>query len=209
MTAPTPLITHVERIDIAALRPTQLTVGYREVAAKRAEWRALFKPGAKVRRKHFIDGHVVPTVLGPKRRIYVVDHHHLARALFDEGRETVLAGHLADLSALAKEEFWSVMAHRQWVYPFDADGRRHDFSAIPKSIEALADDPWRSLAGALRDAGGYAKDSAPFAEFRWADFLRRRIDAGLLAADFAAALAKARTLAHQAGAAHLPGWSAA
>jgi hypothetical protein len=205
MTVHAPQITHVERVSINSLRPTQLTVGYREVAAKRAEWRAMPKAG----RKHYIDGHVVPTVLGPKQRIYVVDHHHLARALVDEGRDDVLAGHLADLSALEKDEFWSVMSHRNWVYPFDADGRRQDFAAIPKSVEALTDDPWRSLSGALRDAGGYAKQGAPFTEFRWADFLRRRIDASLLAADFDAALGKARALAHQRAAAHLPGWTAA
>ena len=205
MTLRPPQISHVERVDITLLRPTQMTVGYREVDAKRAEWRARPKAG----RKHFINGHVVPTVVGPKHDIYVVDHHHLARALADEGLKTVLAGHLADLSALEKDEFWSVMSHRNWVYPFDADGRRHDFNQIPKGIEALADDPWRSLAGALRDAGGYAKQGEPFAEFRWADFLRRRIDAALLAADFEAALARARALAHLHGAAHLPGWTAA
>jgi|GEM_PF-6191055 len=36
-------IHHVDRIEIAELRPTQLTVGYREVAAKRAAWDAKSK----------------------------------------------------------------------------------------------------------------------------------------------------------------------
>ena len=197
-------VSHVSRIAIADLRPTQLTVGYREVAAKRAEWRGLPKAG----RAKFLDGHVVPVVVGPKGRPFVVDHHHLARALADEGRDSIFAGHLADFSALAKAEFWMVMEHRKWVYPFDADGQRQPFEAIPKSIEALADDPWRSLAGAIRDLGGYAKENEPFAEFLWADFLRRRIDPALLAGDFDAAVAAALRLAHLPAAAHLPGWSA-
>jgi hypothetical protein len=46
---------------------------------------------------------------------------------------------------------------------------------IPKSIKGLDDDPFRSLAGELRSAGGFAKDTTPFSEFLWADFLRRRI----------------------------------
>ena len=101
------------------------------------------------------------------------------------------------------------MEHRRWVFPIDADGIRHPYSAIPKRIDRLVDDPWRSLSGAVRRAGGYAKESAPFEEFLWADFFRRRIDPALLASDFAAALAVAVPLSHSAAAAHLPGWSGA
>ena len=43
-------------------------------------------------------------------------------------------------------------------------------------MDQLKDDPFRSLAGALRRAGGFAKDTRPFSEFLWADFLRRRMD---------------------------------
>lgn len=197
-------IQHVERIAIADLRPTQLTVGYREVAAKRREWDKM----SKADRKRFLDGHVVPSVLGPKGRHYVVDHHHLARALSDDGHDTILVGQLADLSTLQKAEFWLIMDHRNWVYPVDATGQRQPYDAIPKAVSALADDVWRSLAGALREAGGYAKENAPFAEFLWADFLRRRLDPALPGRDFDAALAAAVRLAHMPAAAHLPGWSA-
>ena len=48
--------------------------------------------------------------------------------------------------------------------------------AIPSTVSELLDDPFRSLAGELRRAGGYAKAPAPYSEFRWADFLRRRIE---------------------------------
>src|SRR3974377_1798791 len=37
------------------------------------------------------------------------------------------------------------------------------------------DDPFRSLAGELRRAGGFAKDTTPFSEFLWPDFLRRQM----------------------------------
>jgi hypothetical protein len=39
----------------------------------------------------------------------------------------------------------------------------------------LIDDPFRSLADELRRAGGFAKDTTPFSEFLWTDFLRRRV----------------------------------
>jgi hypothetical protein len=33
---------------------------------------------------------------------------------------------------------------------------------IPTAFEKLRDDPYRSLAGEVRDAGGFAKSDAPF-----------------------------------------------
>jgi hypothetical protein len=47
----------LRQISIADLRPTQITVGLREVAAKRAQWRALGK-----KRKAFLAQHIVPVV---------------------------------------------------------------------------------------------------------------------------------------------------
>jgi hypothetical protein len=54
--------------------------------------------------------------------------------------------------------------------------------------------------------GGYAKNKAPFSEFRWADFLRDRIDRILVERDFGRALAIAMNLAQSNEAAALPGW---
>ena len=113
----------------------------------------------------------------------------------------------ANLSALAKDEFWLVMDHRQWVHSYDAQGRREPFSAIPKGLKSLTDDPYRSLAAAVRMAGGFPKDQAPFAEFLWADFFRHRVPAAQLRSDPDSALSAALLLAHDTAAMHLPGWS--
>ncbi len=118
----------------------------------------------------------------------------------------MLVNVIADLSGLTKDGFWVFMDHRSWCYPYDADGRRTDFAEIPKSVREMQDDPWRSLAGELRRAGGYAKDPTPFTEFLWADYLRRRIKPKLLAHDFSAALTEALTLAKDRAAQYLPGW---
>ena len=67
--------------------------------------------------------------------------------------------------------------------------------------------PYRSLAGALRRAGGYAKVDTPFAEFLWADFLRRRIKASLVTDRFETALVKALGLVRSRDADYLPGWA--
>ena len=127
---------------------------------------------------------MIPVILGPKGRHYVIDHHHLARALHDEGVKDVLVNVIADLSALDKDSFWVVMDCRGWCHPYDAAGVRQDFADIPASIADLVDDPFRSLAGELRRAGGFAKDTTPFSEFIWADFLRRRIKRKAVEKDF-------------------------
>ena len=194
---------HVTEAALETIRPTQMTVGYAEVLFKRQQWRALDKSG----RHDFIAEHAVPAVIGPKGKHYIVDHHHLGRALLEEGVAQVRLVIWADLSALAKEEFWIVMDHRQWVHPYDARGRRQAFRAVPKILTALADDPYRSLAAAVRMAGGFPKEQTPFAEFLWADFFRRRVSSKLLATDPDAALAAALQLVHDKAAMHLPGWS--
>jgi hypothetical protein len=73
-------------------------------------------------------------------------------------------------------------------------------------VTGLVDDPFSSLAGELRRAGGYAKDTAPFSEFLWADLLRRRMKRKLVERDFERALEKALQLAKSKDANYLPGW---
>jgi hypothetical protein len=73
------------------------------------------------------------------------------------------------------DEFWHVMEHFQWAHPFDSNGKRRELLAMPATPSKLSDDPYLSLAGELRLAGGYSKDSSPFSEFLWAGFLRRRV----------------------------------
>ncbi len=149
---------------------------------------------------------MIPSVLGPKERHYIIDNHHLARALHEEGVQDVLVSCVADLSTLAKASFWVFLDNRGWCHPYGKDGRRVDFDQIPATIGGLQDDPYRSLAGELRHLGGYAKDLTPFAEFLWADFLRGRLKSKTVENDFAAALKRSVVLARSKDARYLPGW---
>jgi len=189
-------------VPIAELRPTQMTVGLREVHEKRRRWRD-YDPEKK---RAFLGAHMIPTLLGPKKNHYLIDHHHLARALHEEGVEEVLVTVVADLHKLDKDAFWTVCDHKSWVHPYDAEGVRQAFKEIPKAIADLKDDPFRSLAGELRRAGGFAKDTTPFSEFLWADFLRRNIKEKRVEGDFSAAMEKAMALAKSKDAGYLPGW---
>jgi hypothetical protein len=123
-----------------------------------------------------------------------------------EGLRDVLVTVVLDLSALEPDAFWNVLDHKSLAYPFDPQGRRRDFADIPKTVMQLKDDPFRSLAGELRRAGGFAKDTTPFSEFLWADFFRRKIKRKAVETDFAAAVEKALRLARSEEAEYLPGW---
>ena len=184
------------------LRPTQITLGFHEVDQKRKQFRGRTGDDGDA----FLGRHMIPSVLGPKGRHYIIDNHHLARALHEEGVKEVLVTVAADLQALSRSSFWTFLDNRAWCHPYDSEGRRTAFDAIPTSIDKLHDDPFRSLAGDLRHAGGFAKDTAPFAEFLWADFLRKRIKRKSVDKNFAAALRKALALAKTRDAAFLPGW---
>jgi hypothetical protein len=192
----------VNPVPLAELRPTQITVGMREVREKRKRWQeSQSRKGAE-----FLGKHMIPVILGPKDRHYVIDHHHLGRALIDDGVDHVLVSVVADLRKLEKEAFWVFLDNRGWMHPFDDAGHRRGYQDIPKSLTDLVDDPFRSLAGELRVAGGYSKDTTPFSEFLWADFLRRRIKRKLVEEDFPAALAKALEFAKAEATDFLPGW---
>jgi hypothetical protein len=164
-------------VAIAALRPTQITVGMREVAERRKVWRA--KKGAEA--AEFIGRHMIRV-------------------------ESVFVTVTANLSKLDQNAFWVVLDNRGWMHPFDAKGRRRPYADIPKSIGGLIDDPFRSLAGELRRAGGFAKDTTPFSEFLWADFLRHRMTRSSVERRFERALKEAVRLSRLKDASYLPGW---
>ena len=197
----------LQPIPILSLRPTQMTVGMREVKEKRKRLRAYWKEHkSKKKQGEFLGRHMIPVVHGPDKNYYVVDHHHLARALHDEGIKDIIVTVIGDLTMVERSAFWGVMDNKRWVFPYDVRGERHHFKDIPKSIAELKDDPFRSLAGDLRRAGGFAKDTTPFSEFLWADFLRRKISRGSVDADFPKAMKKSLVFAKSKEAIYLPGW---
>src|SRR5215472_17181947 len=106
----------VHPVPILELRPTQMTVGLREVKEKRKRFRE-----QKVKKqRETIGHHMIPVVLGPDKRFYVVDHHHLARTLHDEGIADILVTVIGDLTMVDRDVFWGVMDKKRWVYPYDA-----------------------------------------------------------------------------------------
>ncbi|SAK50529.1 ParB-like protein [Caballeronia ptereochthonis] len=193
---------NITRVDIAQLRPMQATVGMLEVDAKRKHLRAL---DAKALRD-FLKSAPIPTVLGKRDRHYIIDHHHLARALADSGIAEAYVEVAADLSRLPNEEFWNTVIAHKWVHPYDERGMLRALSAIPDDVKDLADDPYRSLAAFVRNAGGYLKTPEPFAEFQWADFYRTRVPLWTNEFQFNAVVEQSIHLASSPDARTLPGF---
>ena len=192
----------VRPVLISNLRPTQMTVGLGEVEQRRNHLRQ--QQGKKAAR--FLGKHMIPVILGPDGHHYLIDNHHLARALHDEGVKSVLTLVIADLRKLDAAAFWFVMDNRGWLHPYDERGRRCSHKELPTCVEDLRDDPFRTLAGELRRAGGFAKETIPFTEFLWGDFLRRHIKKKTVQKNFGRALKEALTLAKRDIADYLPGW---
>ena len=197
-------------IPILSLRPTQMTVGMIEVKEKRKRLREYWQEHKSTKKQgEFLGKHTIQVVLGPEKRHYVIDHHHLALALHEEGVKEILVTIISDLTMVDRDAFWGVLDNHRWVYPYDAKGERRQFRDIPKTVADLKDDPFRSLAGELRRMGGFAKDTTPFSEFLWADFLRRRLTRKSVDANFGKSVEKALALAKGKDAVYLPGWCGA
>jgi hypothetical protein len=99
------------------------------------------------------------------------------------------------------------MEFRAWSHPYDNRGKRRDYRDIPQRLTQLEDDPYRSLAGLVRNAGGFAKDQAPFVEFLWADFFRPLVAARLIKKEPRRATRDGTRLARSKAARYLPGWT--
>ncbi|WP_267961670.1 ParB-like protein [Sphingobium sufflavum] len=124
-----------------------------------------------------------------------------------EGVEMVLISILARLDHLPKKRFLAFMDAHNWLHPYDEEGRPCSWKDIPSHVGGLIDDPYRSLAGDVREAGGFAKTPTPYSEFLWADYFRDHIRKRMLKEKYPKALERALVVARARDARHLPGWA--
>lgn len=183
----------LQLVAIADLRPTQFAVGFREIAFKQERYRK----ASPTRRLGLINSRPVPVVLGAHGRTFVLDRHHWLCALMAEGVAAAPTLILDDLSAMDSDGFWRTLQRRGWRRLYDGDGVGRAYEDMPTSLAALQDDPFRSLASALKRRGGFDKIDVPFSEFQWADRLRCSLSLEDLVQDFDAALEAALVLARQ------------
>jgi hypothetical protein len=171
------------KLRVKDLAPTQFAVGRAEVEVRAGRLkRKVEKDPDKMRTLHdYLRVRPVPIIIR-KDKFYLVDHHHLLRALYEalheeEGAKLcAFVEVLANYSSLERVYFWKQMHKQNWVYLFNHEGAGpQQPEKLPPHIKDLAFDPYRSLAWIVRDHHGYLKNDAPFSEFKWADFFRTRI----------------------------------
>jgi len=192
----------MKRVRIDLLRPTQVTHGFREILDKTKVYESLSGHGLEMA----IAEKPVPVVLGPGGAPYVIDHHHVATALWRAEIKSVPVVLVGDLTSLSKADFWLTMENNRWTYPYDAQSRRVAFAELRDHVWELMDDEFRSLSASVRDAGGYEKTTVPLAEFRWSDFLRSRLPPPESDAEYASLVEKGVELAKTKAARGLPGY---
>jgi len=191
-----------DRIAIVDLRPTQLTLGLDEVTQRAAKIAKM----APKEREAYVERKAIPHVVGPNGRIYIVDHHHLARALWSlDIREAALGEKMKDWSDLDEKRFWPKMEDAGYCWPIDADGNRRPFAAIPHHISELTDNPWRTLARQVRGTAFDDLDT-PFQEFIWGDYFRSFMSRRLIDTDLALASELAVKISRLSEAQDLPGF---
>jgi hypothetical protein len=191
-----------DAVALDDLHPTQLTLGMEEVAERLAKYLALSaeEQSAKAAEK------AVPHVIGPAGVIYMIDHHHFCRVLWEAGARTAVLGpREGDLSHLDETAFWAEMLRRDWCWPIDRYGNRRPPALIPDHVSQLPDNPWRSFARSLRGKA-FADEDSPFQEFRWGEYFRGFLTERLITEHPGLARRFAKKLAPLDQAQDLPGW---
>jgi len=195
----------LQKAAALSLRTTQMAAGMKEVDHKTDKLLALKQDAHEL--KHYLKSNPVPVVIGPGGRMYIIDHHHLVRAAWASGVSEVYVEIRSDLSDLPESAFWKRMSEEHWVYPYDHDGKLHDVRDLPQDVRGLEDNPYRSVAWAVREQEGFQKTDAPFMEFKWADFFRARLKTDPRHRGFEAAVSEALALAKSPEAKLLPGYT--
>lgn len=161
------------------MRPSQFGYGGLEVKCKKDR----FESFTSSELKKYLESadRRVDIIIGEKSGYYVLDGHHMSRALLDsdvKDDEKVIYCNIVDnWSDLSDRDFWMSMVEDNRVWLYDEKGvaplaPEH----LSTSLDGMLDDPFRTLAWMVQDAGGYLKTGTPFEDFLWANFLRDNID---------------------------------
>ncbi|WP_421284551.1 ParB-like protein [Aeromonas veronii] len=189
-------------IGIDALHPTQGGGGQIQVDETQATLAGMSaKQLDKLMKKKEI-----PVVIAPDGSYWLVDRHHLTKALWQQGVKDArvkVIGRLQD-----KANFWSQMQNNHWAWLKDEKGQPLTPEQLPTSIDKLPDYPYRTLAGLLQNAGYFRKDKQVyFVEFAWASWLGKQMQwMPVDNSNLAARLQQAKRLACGNDAKDLPGY---
>ncbi len=193
------------QIDVKDLHPAQSAVGMRQVADKIAK----FSKMNEKKLQKYLKKHPVPLVISPDGQFYMTDKHHMSSAFIrlERDEHLVYAEVKKNWTAFDMKVFWQKMKAEKYVWLFDENGAAFDDpTRLPSKVLELKDDPYRSLAWAVREEGGFEDLNLPFAELLWANYFRPLVKVGESDREFEKAVKKAIPLAHDEAARDLPGY---
>ncbi|UYL07892.1 hypothetical protein B9G69_012630 [Bdellovibrio sp. SKB1291214] len=195
----------MKKKKILSLRPSQLAMSLLEVEIKTKEYKKM----SPKKLKKTLSEEPVPVVQAPNGDLYLIDNHHKTCALWMAGVKSVYVKVVYRFpKSVSYREFWRRMIKNHWAHPFDTRGNGPvDSLYFPKDIRGIGNDPYRTLAWLCRQHGGYKNSKKTFAEFKWANYFRKkRLLKSSYLTDFRLGLKKALVAARHPDARRLPGY---
>ena len=117
---------------ILDLHPTQFVLGMREIEYKISKMTTFNKNEMA----DYFDRHRVPVVVGPQKALYMIDHHHFARACWEEHIRECSIQVVKDLSGKNEKDFWNYMISADgYLMPVKKDQPSPDLKYFTQSRE--------------------------------------------------------------------------
>jgi len=158
--------------SIEKLHPTQPEVGQYQIEQKVKEFKALSDKKIEA----VIEKKIVPVVIGPEGKLYLIDHHHNSLALLETGHPEVHVIVKENWSTLDLQSFWDKMNSNQYSFLKKADGTLLNplSPAFPQTLRECGDNPYRSLVWILTEKGILKEGDIPYYEFYISDILKEK-----------------------------------
>lgn len=158
-------------IDILEVHPTQFSLGMYSISEKIKEVESAYK---KNKIKKYLKSNIAPAIIGPNGFYYIIDKHHTSYAILHaqipNEFKILYLDIIENYSNLPKNEFIQILIKKHYTWLYDRDQNLRKFDELPRSIDKLEDDPYRSLAWKVRKEKGFNKVKVPYLEFYWGQF---------------------------------------
>lgn len=193
-------------VDLRDLHPTQFGLAFEELKERQNKIKEKQEKGSK-KLLDYLERHVGEVMIGPMNTYFLMDGHHLGRAMQLAGEEEMLVRVVANGSRLTFEEFFEDLIQKKRFWPYDENGKGPlSPASLPNRLEDLKRDEYRDLSWKVQKQGGYRKTNIPFAQFLWSFALREVVSLSTIRNFPDRALKKAMEFARSDQARGLPGY---
>ncbi|APD47326.1 chromosome partitioning protein ParB [Synechococcus sp. CS-602] len=190
-------------LPLRRLQPTQFCLGLAEVRARAND----FRLESIESRRRYLKSRPVPVAVSSAGEHWMIDRHHRLRALLDvDPSGTVFCAVVLELKGASRLHCLEELNRRGWLYLQDGQGNGpYAPEQLPQSLEAMQDDPYRSLVWKLKQEGLIkAQPAVPFLEFHWGAWLRRQALPPFSSSELDPALVQARLLVRSRAGSGIP-----